>query len=73
MRGEVVVTYRDYGGADDAGTGLDFATVNYAFSYAFSRLRNPIRGYRGPARWTVTSVDGEEAARGRILFVFAPG
>jgi hypothetical protein len=64
MRGEVVVTFRDYGGADDVGTGLDFASLTRPYSYSFSRLANPVRGYRGPSRWTVTAVDGEEARVG---------
>jgi hypothetical protein len=65
MRGEVVVTYRDRGGVDDMGTGMNFASVTSFYSYEFSRLANPIRGYRGPAEWVVSSVVGRQAPVGK--------
>ena len=44
-QGRVVVAYRDYGGVDNAGTGV----VAYPDTYAFSQLKNPLRGYHPPA------------------------
>lgn len=51
-QGRVVVSYRDYGGVDNAGTGV----VAPADTYGFSQLENPARGYHPPAQWTISRV-----------------
>ncbi|MDR3622462.1 MAG: Ig-like domain-containing protein [Paludisphaera borealis] len=49
--GYVTVTYQDYGGAANAGSGLNLATVQDPSNYNFTFVSSIVRGYRPPARW----------------------
>jgi hypothetical protein len=50
-RGRVVAAFQDFGGADDAGVGLNFATIvdanNYRFAPALPATLGPRRASRG--------------------------
>jgi Bacterial Ig-like domain len=49
--GYVTVTYQDYGAANNAGSGLNLATVQDPSNYSFAFVSSPVRGYKPPARW----------------------
>lgn len=53
--GQIVVTYRDFGGDRNAGTGLDLSTVTYPLSYAFLPLTAPWTGGSSQPPWEATS------------------
>jgi Bacterial Ig-like domain len=55
-RGQVVISYRDYGGVDNAGVGIDLTAATYAPSYSFAMLSSPLRGRRVPTSWQATKV-----------------
>jgi hypothetical protein len=51
--GYVAVTYQDYGGANNAGSGVNLSTVQDPSNYTFVFISSPVKGYRPPARWLV--------------------
>jgi hypothetical protein len=55
--GRLVVTFRDFGGHRNAGSGLDLNTIGYSGSYAFAPLRAPWPINPPDPRWEATSVD----------------
>ncbi|WP_165246300.1 Ig-like domain-containing protein [Paludisphaera soli] len=51
--GSVQLNYLDYGGAANAGAGLNLASVQDLSNYAFAFVSTTVRGYRPPNRWLV--------------------
>jgi len=56
LGGQVVATFQDTGGANNAGVGLNFATVVDANNYRFALIRSAVKGYRPPIRWIVGGI-----------------
>lgn len=56
-QGQIVVTFRDYGGDRDTGSGLDMLTATYPGSYAFDLLGAPWPGDPDDTRWDATSAE----------------
>ncbi|AMV40370.1 beta strand repeat-containing protein [Planctomyces sp. SH-PL62] len=54
FRGQVIATFQDFGGASNAGVGLNLATVRDANNYRFSAL---LASHPNLRRWLVTSID----------------
>jgi hypothetical protein len=68
-RGRVVAAFQDFGGAADAGVGLNFATIVDANNYRFAPALPATLGPRRAIRWIVGGVavdpgtdDGAQAA-----------
>lgn len=64
-QGRLVVSFRDFGGDRNAGTGLDVVTLQRPYSYGFAPLTSapavdpdsPLWDAAPDPRWTATSVD----------------
>jgi hypothetical protein len=55
-RGRVVAAFQDYGGKDDAGVGLDIATVVDANNDLLALIGPAVKGYRASARRIVGGI-----------------
>lgn len=73
-QGKLEVTYRDYGGDRNAGTGLGMASATYASNYAFSTLDDPGLVRTPDPRWKVTRVESTPPRlRGSLRLVLTIG
>lgn len=57
LAGRTLVTFEDFGGVANAGSGLNQASLTTPGNYRFSMISTPVKGYRGAPQWLVTGVN----------------